>query len=86
MWAVMNMKEKRIDFILSRGFKNISQFSAAVNDSPSNVAKVLSGKQMPEIEKLFKWADVLQASVMQLLMLFYPDEMKRNIRIVNGKY
>lgn len=86
MWAVMNMKEKRIDFILSRGFKNINQFSAAVNDSPSNVTKVLSGKQRPEIEKLFKWADVLHASVMQLLMLFYPDEMKRNIRIVNGKY
>ena len=80
------MKEKRIDFILSRGFKNISQFSIAVNDSPSNVTKVLSGKQRPEIDKLFKWADVLQVDIIQLLMLFYPDEMKRNIRIVNSKY
>ncbi len=80
------MKEKRIDFILSRGFKNISQFSIAVNDSPSNVTKVLSGKQRPEIDKLFKWADVLQVDIIQLLMLFYPDEMKRNIRIVNSKH
>ena len=80
------MKEKRIDFILSRGFKNISQFSIAVNDYPSNVTKLLSGKQRPEIEKLFKWADVLQVDIIQLLMLFYPDEMKRNIQIVNSKY
>ena len=47
------MKDKRVDFILSRGFKNISQFSIAVSDNPSNVTKVLSGKQRPEIEKLF---------------------------------
>ena len=80
------MKEKRIDFILSRGFKNISQFSIAVNDNPSNVTKVLSGKQRKKKKKLFKWADVLQVDIIQLLMLFYPDEMKRNIQIVNSKY
>ncbi len=67
---------KRIAFVKSHGYKNISVFARAVGEHPSNVHKVLKGQQLPRIEKLFTYAAFLDVDMSQILGLFYPEQMK----------
>lgn len=70
-------KEKRIAFIKSHGYKNVSAFAEAAGEHPSNVHKIIKGQQMPKIEKLFNYAAILDVDMSQILALFYPEDMKR---------
>lgn len=74
---------KTIDFILKSGFSNISEFAKAVNEDPTNTFKVLHGKQKPNIDKCFKYANALNCSIDQVLMLFYTDQFNEHIRHYN---
>ena len=76
---------KAIDFIKSQGYKNISDFARAVNDNPSNVRKVLIGKQKPDIKKCFIYANALHCTIDQVLMIFYSDLMTEHIRLYNER-
>lgn len=74
---------KAIDFILSHGFSSVSDFSRAVNEDPTNTFKVLKGKQKPNIEKCFKYANALGCTIDQILMIFYTDLFNEHIRHYN---
>lgn len=75
----MDIIERRKDFIKHHGFKNMSEFSDAVGDSPANIHRIITGIQKPKIEKLFYFATVLRCDIDQLLHLFYPNEMQKNV-------
>lgn len=74
----------RKEFIIKHGFKNIAEFARSVNDNQSNILKILKGQRLPEIQKLFMWADILQVNITELLYLFYTDAMEKN-QIYNKK-
>lgn len=80
----MNLVKARKDFITERGFKNLSEFARAVHDDPTNVHKVVKGQQRPTIEKLLKYAAVLDADVIQLVYLFYFKETSDYVKARNA--
>lgn len=68
-------QEKRIiNYIISSGYKNISQFAQDVGMERQNVWARIKGKTDPDIRMLLKWAKVLHSSIDQLIQLFYPAE------------
>ena len=76
-------KEKIVEFIKERGFDSISDFSKACNIDPSNINKNLNGSIKPNIKRMFIFAKVLKADISQIIYLFYTDEYKELIDIVN---
>ena len=78
-------KEKRIIFIMERGYKSISDFARAVGENPSNMARIFRGEQKPEINKILKYALALDSEIEQILMLFYYDEMTAYIKERNKR-
>lgn len=81
----MDLVKARKDFITERGFKNLSEFARAVGEEPTNVHKVVKGQQRPTIEKLLKYAAVLDADVIQLVYLFYFKETSEYVAMRNAK-
>lgn len=65
---------KIVEFILSHGFSNISQFAVAVGMERQNVWARIKGRTDPDIRMLLKWALVLNCDIDYLVALFYPDE------------
>lgn len=76
---------ERIEFIKSYGFENLSQFAREIGDDVSNVHKVFIGKQKPSIEKLLKYAGVLDCDLIQLSYLFYYNETSAYVRARNER-
>lgn len=86
-WEVEKMDNKRaIQFIKESGYKTITEFSKAVNEDVSNTRKVLIGKQKPNIEKCFNYANALHCTIDQVLMLFYSDLFNDHIRTYNKEH
>ena len=75
----------RKEFFAQRGFINLSEFAREVGDNPSNVHKVIKGQQKPTIEKLLKYAAVLDCDVIQLIYLFYYEETTAYIKARNER-
>ena len=69
-----NQETAIVNYILSKGFKNISQFAIAVNMERQNVWCRIKGKTDPDIRMLLGWANVLDADIDELIALFYPSE------------
>lgn len=63
-----------VNFILSKGFKNISRFASAVGMERQNVWARIKGKTNPDITMLMFWAITLDCEVDNLIALFYPSE------------
>lgn len=61
-------------FIISHGFKNMSDFSKAVGMERQNVSARIRGKCNPDIILLLKWAVVLRCNIVELIELFYSEE------------
>ncbi len=78
-----SLVNKRKQLLLTHGYKTYTDFARAVNDDSSNVRKVIIGEQIPSISKLFLWASVLDINIVQILHLFYPIEMNKNIAEYN---
>ena len=72
----MYNNNKIIQFVLDKGYKNVSRFAEDVHEDASNVHKVLKGEQAPKIQKLLVYAAALDVDIVKLLELFYPDEVK----------
>ena len=88
----MNIITRRKNFIWEKGYKTISSFADALGENVTNVSKVILGKQVPRIEKLFHWASALNCDIVELLWLFYYDDMSKMTRRIqhdkrrNGKH
>ena len=65
--------------IRDAGFPTLSSFADAVGEDVTNISKIILGKQKPRIEKLFKWATILDCDINKLLLLYYPEEMDKNM-------
>lgn len=80
-WRNKNMRkteyEVRKDFIKYYGFETVSDFAKALQDDIANTTKVLQGKQKPTIEKIVKYAMVLNADIVDVISLFYPKEIAK---------
>lgn len=68
----------RIKFIKQHGFNNLSEFARAVGEDATNVHKIVKGRQKPSIQKIFRWAKVLDCDYEDLIYLFYTDEFCEN--------
>lgn len=77
---------KAIEFMKQSGYTSITEFSKAVNEDVSNTRKVLIGKQKPNIEKCFTYANALHCTIDQVLMIFYADLFNEHIRIYNNEH
>lgn len=78
------LTNKAIEFMKERGYTSISDFARAIGEDVTNTHKVFSGKQKPGIEKCFKYANALGATIDQILMLFYTDLMNDHIKNYNN--
>ncbi len=76
-------EQEIVDFILSRGFRNIAEFGKCVNMERQNVWARIKGRTDPEIRLLLKWSIVLRCDATKLIALFYPDawEQYENSRV-----
>lgn len=72
--------EQRLNFITAHGFKNMSDFAKAIGDERQNVYKVIHGKQQLTVKRMVKYCNVLGCSIIELLYVFYPKEMKEYFR------
>lgn len=77
----INRTEEQIEdikkFIVSHGFKNMSDFSKAVGMERQNMSARIRGKCNPDIILLLKWAVILRCDIVELIKLFYPEEYQR---------
>lgn len=77
----INRTEEQIEdikkFIISHGFKNMSDFSKAVGMERQNMSARIRGKCNPDIILLLKWAIILRCDIVELIELFYPEEYQR---------
>ena len=67
-------EQRIVNYIISSGYKNISQFAQAVGMERQNVWARIKGKTDPDIRMLLRWSTVLSCSIDQLIQLFYPTE------------
>lgn len=63
-----------VDYIISKGFKNISQFASNIGMERQNVWSRIKGRTDPDIRMLLRWAGILNCDVAELIALFYPNE------------
>ena len=68
-----------IEYIKSKGFKNITEFANAVRMPRQNVWARIKGRTDPDIRMLLRWASVLKCDVDILVSLFYPNEWQTYI-------
>lgn len=85
----INRTEEQIEdikkFIISHGFKNMSDFSKAVEMERQNMSARILGKCNPDIRMLLKWAAVLKCDVLELIELFYTEEYQQYKRTLDNK-
>lgn len=63
-----------VDFITNHGYANISLFAKAVGMERQNVWARIKGKTNPDITMLLRWAKILNADIVDMIRLFYPDD------------
>lgn len=89
-----NVKEKRMSSINSEvgkknkeifeqlvkdaGYKNIRQFCKDVGVDPSNLYTNLDGSWKMSMKRMFKVANTLNVPILQIIAIFYPDELAEN--------
>lgn len=74
-----------IDYVLSKGYKNIAQFADACGIHRSNVMKNLRGTEKPNIKRLFIYASTLKCDMDTILRLLYTEDMKTLDKVLNEK-
>ena len=75
-WIIRLRKQS----IKEAGFPTLCSFADAVGEDVTNISKIVLGKQKPRIEKLFRWATILDCNIEKLLLLYYPEEMDKNMQ------
>lgn len=74
----MTIKEKFYELIAEAGFKGLRDFSRHCGISAGNIHSNLSGRYKLSIERAFIYADTLKVPIMDIIMLFYPEEVHKN--------
>lgn len=71
-------KEKLEILIKEAGYTSFRQFCVDVGIDQSNLYTNLDGKWGMSVKRMFKIANLLGVSIMQILEIFYPEEMAEN--------
>lgn len=74
-----------IDYVLSKGYKNIAQFADACGIHRANVIKNLHGVEKPNIKRLFIYASTLKCDMDTILRLLYTEDMETLDKVLNGE-
>lgn len=79
------MKERFIALMKKRGFTSVRQFAIACGMESSNIYTNLAGKTTVGVGRLFAYANVLGVPVQDLIAIFYPDDVKRNMKAISDR-
>ena len=79
----MNIKEKFYKMIAEAGFTGLRDFSRHCGISAGNICTNLSGKYKVSIERAFIYANTLKVPIMDIIILFYPEEVYKNNDLAN---
>ncbi len=79
------MKERFIALMKKRGFTSVRQFAIACGMESSNIYTNLVGKTTVGIGRLFTYANVLGVPVQDVLAIFYPEDMKANVKSIANR-
>ncbi len=71
--------------VFSKGFKNISAFARATGIDTANLNSNLSRGKQPSLDRLFLYANTLHIPLTDVLLLFFPTEMKKNTEISSSQ-
>lgn len=66
------------EIVLRQGFRSINQFTHACGIESSNIYVNLQEKNKPNIKRLFLYADTLGVPVLDLIEIWYPEELAEN--------
>ena len=77
-----NNKEKLWSMIEAAGYENYRQFSKAVGIDCSNLYSNLDGTWKMSMARMFKIANLLKVPVLDIVEIFYPEELAENKNIL----
>lgn len=75
-------KEKLIALITSAGYENIKQFCKDANLDQSNLYTNLDGTWKMSLKKMFKIANFLGVPIVQIIDIFYSEELEENQKLL----
>lgn len=76
------MRENFIKLLEKRGFNSIRQFAISCEMESSNIYSNITGKTNVGINRLFTYANALGVPVMDVIQVFYEDEIKENEKAI----
>ena len=76
-------KEKFYGMIKEAGFKGLRDFSRACGIQAGNIHSNVVGRYKLSIERAFIFANTLKVPLMDVLLVFYPEEIYENNDIAN---
>ena len=75
-------KEKLWSMIEAAGYENIRQFCKDVGIDQSNLYSNLDGTWKMSMARMFKVANLLKVPVLDIVEIFYPEELAENKNIL----
>lgn len=85
------MKEKTesqrvfLRMVHDAGYDTMKEFAEYVGIDQSNIRKNIRGEERVQLARIFKYANALAVDVIELLWLFYGEEMEENKDTVMAK-
>ena len=75
-------KERLFELIQAAGYENYRQFCLDAGLNQSNLYSNLDGTWKMSIKRMFKVANLLGVSIMEILAIFYPEELEENQKLL----
>lgn len=79
----MTIKEQFYQMIADAGFKGLRDFSRACGVGPGNIYSNVAGMYELSLKRAFVFANTLRVPVMDVIAVFYPDEVHENFELAN---
>lgn len=71
-------KEVFEQYVKDAGYQNIRQFCKDVGIDQSNLYSNLDGTWKMSLKRMFKVANILNLPILQVIAIFYPEELEEN--------
>lgn len=71
-------KEKLLNMAKAVGYDNLAQLCKDVGIKLPNLYSNLDGTWNMSVKRMFKLADMLEVSILEMIDIFYPEELAHN--------
>lgn len=75
-------KERLLQLIIAAGFENYRQFCLEAGLDQSNLYSNLDGTWKMSLKRMFKIANLLGVPILEIIGIFYPDELEENMKLI----